>query len=98
MSDPQTYVEAARKVELMALDLAQRNVEEAFAIQSLIEASDGDILVMRRAHRHCERALSQQWPAGVGLIRAFDYLSAGRRELETEGLAPAISRRRLRPP
>ncbi len=84
LNDLETYVESARKVELMALELAQRNVEETFAIQSLIEASDGDLLVMRRAHRHCERALSEQWPAGAGLIRAFDYLSAGRRKLEIE--------------
>jgi hypothetical protein len=84
LSDLQAYVESARKLELMALDLAQRNVEDTVAIQALIEASDRDLLVMRRAHRHCERALTEQWPAGVGLIRAFDYLSAGRRELEIE--------------
>jgi hypothetical protein len=28
LSDLETYVESARKVELMALDLAQRNVED----------------------------------------------------------------------
>lgn len=38
--------------------------------------------MMRRAHRHSEIALSEQWPAGPTLIRAFDYLSIGRRELE----------------
>jgi hypothetical protein len=82
LSDLETYVKSAREVELMALALAHRNVEDKFAIQSIIEASDGDLLVMRRAHRHCERALSEQWPAGVGLIRAFDYLSGGLRQLE----------------
>lgn len=96
LSDLETYVESARKVALMALDLAQRNVEDKFAIQSLIEACGGDLLVMRRAHRHCECALFEQWPAGVGLLRAFDYLSAGRRQLEIK--SSRVASRLLQPP
>ena len=77
------YLVDARNLELLALDLARRNVEETAATRTLIEAAGGDVRVMRRAHRHCELALSDQWPAGRTLIRAFDFLSAGRRELET---------------
>jgi hypothetical protein len=80
----ETYVASALRLERMALDLAQRNVEEGAAVHALIDAADGDVRVMRRAHRHSELALSEQWPAGPTLIRAFDYLSAGRKELEIE--------------
>ena len=80
--DAQTYVDSARRLELMALDLAQRNAGEKVAVQALIAAADGDIRVMRRAHRHTEQALTEQWPAGPTLIRAFDFLSAGRRDLQ----------------
>lgn len=76
------YVNSARRLELMALDLAQRNVEEPEAVRALIDAAGGDVRVMRRAHRHCEFAMSDQWPAGRTLIRAFDFLSAGRRALQ----------------
>lgn len=76
--DVEAYVASARRLELMALDLARRNVGGTAATRALIEAANGDVRVMRRAHRHGERALSEQWPAGAGLIRAFDYLSAGR--------------------
>jgi hypothetical protein len=96
LSDLEAYVESARKVELMAFDLAQRNVEDTIAIQSLVEASDRDLLVMRRAHRHCERAVSEQWPAEPGLIRAFDYLSAGPQQLELERYR--VTRGLLQPP
>ena len=94
--DVEAYVASARRLELMALELARRNVGGTAATRALIEAANGDVRVMRRAHRHCERALSEQWPAGVGLIRAFDFLSAGRQQLELEssragdGLPPAI--------
>jgi len=80
----EAYVESARELELMALDLAKRNVEPKSAIRSLIEKAGGDLRVMRRAHRHFERAISEQWPAKGALIRAFDYLSTGRQELEIE--------------
>lgn len=66
----------------MAIDLAQKHVQEMVAVSALIEAAGGDVRVMRRAHRHCELAISDQWPADQILIRAFDYLSAGRREME----------------
>lgn len=79
-----TYVASALRLELLALDLANRNVDEAAAVRALIEAAKGDVRVMRRAHRHCELAMSDQWPAGRTLIRAFDYLCGGRRELETK--------------
>lgn len=82
--DAQAYVDSARRLELMALDLAQRNVEEPAAVRAVIDAASGDVRVMRRAHRHCELAMSDQWPAGRILIRAFDYLSAGRREMESK--------------
>lgn len=78
----EAYVDSARRLELMALDLAQRNAEEKEAVRTLIEGADGDIRVMRRAHRHVEQALVEQWPAGPTLIRAFDLLSAGRLELQ----------------
>jgi hypothetical protein len=91
----ETYVASALRLELMALDLAHRNVEEGAAVRALIEAADGDVRVMRRAHRHCELALSEQWPAGPTLIRAFDYLSVGRRKLETKTQATEASRRRV---
>ena len=91
----ETYVASARRVELLALDFAQRNVEEGAAVHALIEAAGGDVRVMRRAHRHREFALSEQWPAEPTLIRAFDYLSAGRRELETKSHAAESSTRRV---
>ena len=89
----ESYVASALWLEHMSLDLAQRNVEEGAAVRALIEAADGDIRVMRRAHRHCELALSEQWPAGPTLLRAFDYLSAGRRKLETKSQAAEASNR-----
>lgn len=82
--DVEAFVDSANSLELMAFDLAQRNVDETEAIRKLVEAAVGDVRVMRRAHRHCEQSVSDQWPAGQTLIRAFDYLSAGRREMESE--------------
>jgi hypothetical protein len=97
-NDVQAYVDSARRLELIALELAQRNVEEMVAVNALIEAAGGDVRVMRRAHRHSEWALSELWPGGLTLIRAFDYLSAGRLELEKrqsqgveEGLEPIVA-------
>jgi hypothetical protein len=78
----EAYVGSARDVEQLALDLAQRSVEESLATDELIAAARGDVRVMRRAHRHCELAMAEQWPAGDVLIRAFDYLSVARRALE----------------
>jgi hypothetical protein len=82
--EAEAYVASAQRVEIMAVDLAQRNVEDKVAIAALIEAAGGDVRVIRRAHRHCEYALSEHWPAGRTLIRAFDYLSAGRRQFENK--------------
>lgn len=81
----EAYVDAARRLELMALDLAQRNVEETTAVSALIDAARGDVRVMRRAQRHSELAMADQWPAGRTLLRAFDYLSAGRRVMDSNG-------------
>lgn len=80
----ETYVASARAVEIMALELAEQDIDDEEAVAALIEAAGGDVRVMRRAHRHSEIALSDQWPAGPTLVRAFDYLSIGRRELETK--------------
>lgn len=90
----EVYVALARTVEHLALDLAERNTEEKAATRALIQAAGGDVRVMRRAHRHCELAMSDQWPAQRTLIRAFDYLSAGRRELETTLLVAEDSSQR----
>ncbi len=90
-----TYVASARSLELLALDLARRNVDEGTAVGALLEAADGDVRVMRRAHRHSELALSEQWPAGPTLIRAFDYLSAGRGELEMKSQPGEASKRQV---
>ena len=80
--DVDTYVASALNLELMALDLAHQDFDQEAAVSALIEAAGGDLRVIRRAHRHCEVALAEHWPAGPALIRAFDYLSACRREVE----------------
>lgn len=82
--DAETYVASALKVEKVAFDLAQRDVEQTTAILTLIAAVEGDVRIMRRAHRHCELAVADQWPVGPTLLRAFDFLCAGRRELESK--------------
>lgn len=91
--ETQAYVASALRVEMMALHLAKEEAGDDEAVAELIEAAGGDVRVMRRAHRHCELALSEQWPAGRTLIRAFDYLNTGRQELETRIHASAASTR-----
>ncbi len=88
MIDRLALIGAADELEMLAIDLGDREVQEMVAIESLVRAANGDIGALRRAHRHCRQKVSELWPAEGPLLRAFFYLSAARRQMELEGGTP----------
>ena len=82
MLDKLEYVRRARDVEETAIELGRGLVQAEGAIRELIVSADRDLSVLRRAHRHIERRVRQDWPASDQLIRAFFLLSAARAKME----------------
>lgn len=84
MIDRGSLIDAAIRLEALALELGAGQTEADVAIGALMRAADGNVHVLRRAHRHCEREVSEQWPAMVPLLRAFFFLSAARQRVEVQ--------------
>jgi hypothetical protein len=86
--DRNALVEAANELEILAIDLGEKDVEATKAISSLLGAADGNLAAVRRAHRHCQRRVSELWPAEGPLIRSFFYLGAVRRQMKVKERRP----------
>lgn len=83
MQDRNEYIEFADEIEALARDLGRRQVDSRLAVEQILTTTGGRVVALRRAHRHCERDILEEWPADQGLIRAFFYLGAAR--IRTEG-------------
>ncbi|MGH2755701.1 MAG: hypothetical protein ACRDLB_14900 [Actinomycetota bacterium] len=83
MRDTVEYIHFADQIEALARELGEHEGDPTVAVERIVSATHGRVLALRRAHRHCEREISQGSPATKGLIRAFFYLSAAR--IRTEG-------------
>ncbi|MGH2734235.1 MAG: hypothetical protein ACRDKZ_01535 [Actinomycetota bacterium] len=83
MIDRRALIDAAEELETLALKLGGDESSSSEAIEGLLRAADGNLAALRRAHRRCERAVSEEWPATRERLRAFFYLSAARRQAET---------------
>lgn len=82
MLDKLDYVRRAHHVEETAIELGRGVMHAEGAIGELLAGADRDLSVLRRAHRHIERRVQQDWPASDQLIRAFFLVSAARAKIE----------------
>ena len=88
MHDTAEYIHCADQIEALARDLGNHEVDPTLAIEKILFATRGRVLALRRAHRHCEREISQRSPATEGLVRAFFYPSAARIRMEGHNWPP----------